>query len=183
MFRVKNSVSNAISLPRLLYILRTAPCTGSNELIVFDEVVKSTLSKALNIVMDDLTWSQASLPVRWGGLGIRSAVSLAPSTYLASAAGATILLSEILPVRLHDSSDPSVTVAFDAWSAQVHPTALPPDDSSRVIQRRWDESCCKQKVSTLLSEAVDIDSKARLLACMNESAGSWLNALPDLSLG
>jgi hypothetical protein len=92
-------------------------------------------------------------------------------------------LSEILPVRLHDSSDPSVTVAFDAWSAQVHHTALPPDDSSRVIQRRWDESCCKQKVSTLLSEAVDIDSKARLLACMNESAGSWLNALPVSSLG
>jgi len=38
------------------------------------------------IHIDDDRWTQASLPVRWGGLGVRSAALLASSAYLASAA-------------------------------------------------------------------------------------------------
>ena len=78
---------NVVTTPRLLYTLRTATCTGSKELIAYDELLKSTLSKTLNIHLSDSDWVQASLPVRWGGLGVRSAVMLAPSAYLASAAG------------------------------------------------------------------------------------------------
>ena len=35
--------------------------------------------------LSDNQWLQSSLPVREGGLGVRSVVSLAPSAFLASA--------------------------------------------------------------------------------------------------
>jgi len=66
--------------------MTTAPCMGSPELPKFDAVLRESLSTTLNIDLSDDRWIHASLPVRWGGLGVRSVVSLAPSAYLASAA-------------------------------------------------------------------------------------------------
>jgi len=77
---------NVMAAPRLMYLLRTAPCTDSPELPLFDIVIRDSLSTTLNVDLDDQRWAQASLPVRWGGLGVRSIVLLAPSAYLASAA-------------------------------------------------------------------------------------------------
>ncbi len=43
------------------------------------------------------SWTQASLPVRIGGLGFRSAAQLAPSAFLASAVGSSNLICHIHP--------------------------------------------------------------------------------------
>ena len=59
---------NALAIPKLLYILRTAPCSDRIELAAYDEVVRSSLSSILNLTLPPLTWSQACLPVRWGGI-------------------------------------------------------------------------------------------------------------------
>ena len=55
---------NVVSTPRLIYRLRTAPCTGSKELGLYDEVLRSALSATLNVDLSDAGWQQASLPVR-----------------------------------------------------------------------------------------------------------------------
>ena len=55
---------NIVSMPRLLYTLRTAPCTGSNELVLYDALVKSILCTTLNSDINAAVWRQASLPVR-----------------------------------------------------------------------------------------------------------------------
>ena len=73
---------NVLTAPRLMYLLRTAPCTDSPELLKFDAVLRESVSTTLNIDLGDNRGTQASLPVRLGGLGIRSVVSLAPSAYL-----------------------------------------------------------------------------------------------------
>ena len=54
-------------------------------------MLRTGLSTILNVDLSGDQWLQASLPVRDGGLGIRSAVMLAPSAFLASAAGTTEL--------------------------------------------------------------------------------------------
>ena len=46
---------------------------------------------------ENSSWSQATLPVRSGGLGIRKAVQVAPSAYLASTASSTDLVYCIVP--------------------------------------------------------------------------------------
>ena len=65
--------------------------------------------------MNDKQWTQATLPVKNGGLGIRSVTVLAPSTFLASAAGTLRIQNDILPVRLHMQVDSSKIRTVDAW--------------------------------------------------------------------
>lgn len=67
------------------------------------------LADILNVNLDaHSTWVQATLPVGEGGLGIRRSVQLAPSAFLASAAGCNDLLIQILPSRLTDITPPYV---------------------------------------------------------------------------
>jgi len=99
-----------------MYLLRTAPCTGSPELPKFDAVLKESLFTTLNIDLGDDRWTQTSLPVRFGGLGVRSVFSLAPSAYLASAASTEELTMSLLPSRLRDVVDSGIATAMSAWS-------------------------------------------------------------------
>ena len=93
---------NSMAIPKVLYILRTAPCYLSDQLNTFDDALRSILSDVLNSdLSNEQAWLQASLHVRAGGLGVRRAAQLAPSAYLASAA------------LLHSSpSDPSIVLQF-----------------------------------------------------------------------
>jgi len=76
---------NVMAAPRVVYMLRTAPCCDSPELLLYDTVLSDSLSTTLNVVLDDHSWTQASLPVGWGGLGVRGITLLAPFAYLTSA--------------------------------------------------------------------------------------------------
>jgi len=58
---------------------------------LYDAVLRESLSATLNVDLDDIRWNQASLPIRWGGLGVRGVVLMAPSAYLALAASTTEL--------------------------------------------------------------------------------------------
>ena len=70
-------LKNCISIPELMYLLRSSPTWKVPHLLLhFDEIVRSGLESIVNIAINDSTWTQASLPVRNGGLGIRSALSL-----------------------------------------------------------------------------------------------------------
>ena len=119
-------LKHSFSLPKLLYNLRTSPCFLSPVLQVYDELLKSTLSGITNIHFGeyDLAWSQATLPVRIGGLGIRCAVDLAPSAYLASTAASLDLVHHIIPARLQGLPLTRVSDAFALWS-QGHDRAPP----------------------------------------------------------
>ena len=91
----------SFAIPKILYTLRTAPCCISPVLASFDQELRSILTSILNVSLDDHSaWIQATLPVGAGGLGIRRATQLAPSAFLASAAGCKDLLNQIIPNRL-----------------------------------------------------------------------------------
>ena len=55
------------------------------------------------LVSDDRAWTQAALPVKLGGLGVRSAVEVAPSAYLASLHVTSTLVEAILLVTFPSS--------------------------------------------------------------------------------
>ena len=172
-----------------MYLLRTAPCTGSAELRKFDIVLREALSTTLNIDIDDDRWIQASLPVRWGGLGIRSVVSLAPSAYLASAASTKELTASLLPARLSDITDSGIATATSAWkklatrnsSEASSDTSPDPLDSS--VQRVWDNRVCEVQADQLLLNAEHHVQRARLLASRSSGSGDWLDAMPISSIG
>ena len=81
----------------------------------FDKTLRIGLSAILNAEVSDHQWNQASLPVKDGGLGIRSAVLLAPSAFLASAAGTTNLQGCILPMTIAIIPDSSIQSSFGSF--------------------------------------------------------------------
>ena len=74
----------------------------------YDGVLGESLVTNQYIDLDDHRWSQALLPMRWSGLGIRRVVSLAPSVYMASAASTAELMSSPLTARLREGVDSGV---------------------------------------------------------------------------
>jgi hypothetical protein len=118
----------------ILYLLRTSPCFRSPKLEDFNVLLRSITIKVVNINLDDETvWLQASLPVSSGGLGVRSAVQLAPSAFLASAAGCLALTKKILPPLLQSTTLLGVE---GLWKSRT-PDA-PPSSLSDTQQEAWD---------------------------------------------
>ena len=68
------------AIPKLLYLLRTSLCFLSPSLKIYDDELRATICSSFNIHLteSDSSWIQSILPVNCGGLGIRSAVQLAP---------------------------------------------------------------------------------------------------------
>ena len=86
----------AYGSPKILNVLRSAPCVDHPALTRFDTLLRDAISSITNCALDEVAWVQASLPIRVGGLGIRSVVVLASSAFLASAAATSDLQTAIL---------------------------------------------------------------------------------------
>ena len=90
---------HSLTIPKLLHMLQSSSCFASTLLSDFDDLLRDILSDVINVRLElGPAWLQASLPVCAGGIGIRSAAQLAPSAYLASSAGCTDLVHQILPL-------------------------------------------------------------------------------------
>ena len=95
----------AVGHPTIMNVLRAAPCVDHPSLAEFDSLLRSGLTKIVNCELDDLAWIQAGLPIRDGGLGVRSVALLAPSAFLASAAATLELQDAILAEVVLDDDE------------------------------------------------------------------------------
>jgi hypothetical protein len=172
---------NSMAMPKLLYILRTSPCFDSSLLSQFDAVLRQGLCNILNIQLSDDQWTQASLPIYDGGLGIRSASMLAPSAFLASAAASRLLQNEMLPLSVRDIADEDRTMALASW---LNKAQLPaPPEQQQHLQKTWDRIMSSNSLSGLAARLTSPVDQARLLAVSAEHAGEWLKAPPITSVG
>ena len=176
-------LKHAFALPKLLYTLRSAPCFLSTKLQDFDAVQCSILSEITNvdIGVEDQAWSQASLPVKFGGLGVRSAAMFAHSAFLASAAGASTLVQQLLPARLQAVTNTTVEKALEAWKQGHNKPPPPVSESSK--QKSWDTPHVETCFDSILESAPDATACARIEAAARPESGAWLHALPVSSLG
>ena len=171
---------NAFSLPKILYILRTAPCFQSSILSVLDSLQRTLLESICNINLSEEAWSQASLPIKSGGLGIRSFTMLAPSAYLASAAGSSCISKRILPSSMSSAPNTFKAEALTTWSCSH--TSAPSSESDSSKQKAWDMPHVSAAFTRLLEGATP-QAKGRLLAVQRKETGAWLTAPPVSSLG
>ena len=173
---------HSFAIPKVLYILCTAPCFLSPGLARFDELLRHLVCVILNVPLNDNSaWLQASLPVRSGGIGIRRSMQLAPSAFLASAACCSELIPLILPPHLSTSSDPLVEEALSLWQA-THDNP-PPSHPSSHRQRVWDSAVVEVSFNALMVSAPNTQSRAHLLAVSCPEPGAWLQAMPISSVG
>jgi hypothetical protein len=88
---------HALAIPKVLYPLKSSPCFLSPRQQEFDSPLHSTLSLVLNVdISRESTWVHATLPISHGGIGVCLASMLAPSVYLALAAGCRDLITCLL---------------------------------------------------------------------------------------
>ena len=123
-----------------------------------------------------MVWLPASLPVWTGGLSI-SVSHLAPSTFLAYAAGSSHLIS----LRLADTPYHDKHRALQSWS-EGHRESHPPFPAS-THQKEWDTPKIQSVYDLLLASATNSRSRAHILAAHKPQSGAWLHAFPMSSIG
>jgi len=112
------------------------------------------------------------LPVRNEVLGIRCALMLAPSAFLASAAGTSDLQDRILPSHLSIIPDSSVQMSLSAW--QTLSQSVTPIGIAAHIQRNWDTACIVKCKTDLVKDIWDQQDLARILASQAAHSADWL---------
>ena len=151
---------SALSAPKLMYTLRTSPCSDNPILTSFDALLRDGLCRIANVDISDLQWIQASLPIKDGGLGIRSVSTLAPSDFLASAAGtyelqfSILLRSNLTVTPAQGHSDTAVDETFSIWQARYD--AEQPDGSEAGKQRAWDMASVKAGKDILWMSSIEV---------------------------
>lgn len=168
------------STPKVMHLLRCAPCTDHPSLSSFDNLLKAGVGKITNLELTDSQWLQASLPIREGGLGVRSVTSLATSAYLASAAGTLDLQNQILGAQRYEA-DPFVDSSIARWRSITNAEPLNQPLSSK--QAAWDSHIIQTDKSRLHASFSDRLNLTRLAAVSAPHSGDWLRALPISACG
>jgi len=152
--------------PKVMHTLRSSPCAGHPQLELFDKLLRGCVESITNTELTDLQWTQATLPVRNGGLGVRRVSSLAPSAFLASAAGTRDLQALILS-KCQCPIDSHILSVMSVWTSRLGPASTVAPDSGK--QHSWDH---------LLSQTPETkpDSWLRLLHTV--ATGSMLSPSP-----
>ena len=171
---------SSFSAPRLLHILRCSPCHGHPALSAFDDLLRKGVSLILNSKLSDIQWTQACLPIRDGGLGIRRASSLALPAFLASAASTAALQGSILGNHVV-VPDSCVETARQTWTILY--TTDPPAGMFVNLQRSWDTPVIQKDIKSVFDAASTAEDRARLIAIQSPHASDWLFALPISSCG
>ena len=176
-------LQNCLWVPKLLYILRTSPChlTSLASLQRMDEFLREALSSLTNICFTDTSWAQAVLPIRLGGLGLRSLSDLAHPAYASSLHGSALLMKHILPSDLHLDVDLRCSAVVSEWIL-TYPELDPPAPPLRSSQKAWDIPAATQKYDSLLGNSDQL-TRARLLAAAAPGSGAWLQAIPSAAYG
>ena len=175
---------NVFTLPKLMHTIKCTPCFLVKEFLQeFDKLQCSILSDISNATIStgDAAWTQATLPVKYGGLGIKSAVTLAPSAFLASASASYDLIHQILPDHFFDYSYQSFDESLAIWK-HGHNTP-PPSGRTAHKLKAWEEPHVKASLDSLLNSAIDNSSRLRILSAARKESGAWITSLPSSSLG
>ena len=183
---------NCFSIPKVLYYLRTSECFRENALLKnYDTLINRMLETITNVSMDQNSLSQARLPDNLGGLGIPSAVDLAPSAFLASACGSerlacAILGTDFLIDRLDvlnkfealGTSD-AHSAAFLSWFEQSGLRCFPDVPS---VQKSWTRPV-HNAILQSLEDSLSANEQARLASVQGRTAAAFLKAFPSVNLG
>ena len=107
---------------------------------------------------------------------------LAPSAYLASAAGSSCITKRILPSTMSNVPNTFKADALAIWSCSHTSDPPPPSESDSSKQKAWDTPHVNAAFTRLL-EGATTQVKGRLLAVQRKETGAWLTAPPVSSLG
>ena len=149
-------LKNCLGGPKLQHVMRTSPCCDHPKLSEFDDLLRTAVNKNCNVSQSNDQWTQASLPVRSGGLEVRSVSKLASSAFLASAASTLSLQTLILQKCQADVVDNSASLlnwqSLSASEELIHPSALARELGTKKSQTRHSSHCSTQTVINITEQ-------------------------------
>jgi len=160
--------------------MRTSSCCDHPLLCEFDDLLRTAITEICNFTLSYDQWKQASLPVRCGGLGVRSVSKITWSAFLASAASTLSLQTLILRrTQVNELNTGQSLMNWRSLSKETLELAQPRDST----QRACDEAVGNQSFKSLLVTQSEPYHRARLLAASAAHSGDWLLAMPISACG
>ncbi|CAH2232343.1 jg26186, partial [Pararge aegeria aegeria] len=172
-------LKHCLFVPKLMYILRASPVWKFPGLTnKIDAILKDSLEKILNLSLDEYSWTQATLPIKHGGIGVRKISSVALPAFLSSVHSISDLCSHIL--KSNTQKITNVTEAIENWKVKC-----PNDDIPKEVtkQKLWDSPLVHVTQQSLNQNLTSAKNRARLLALSTKESGHWLHAVPSKNLG
>jgi len=143
--------------------MRCSPCTNHPSLEAYNILLRKGISVIANLDLSDVHWLQASLPVKEGGLGVRRVTSLAPSAFLASAAGTAALQQQLLlRSPTFATADAAVSLVSNVWSS-AHNSPCP--TGLAAYNAAWDRPVITTERQQLMNSLSNAGDQARLVDC------------------
>ena len=175
-------LTHFVSVPRLTYLLRSCPIFKEGTILSdIDNTVQITLTQAINVDVSGDAWTQAALPTRMGGLGIRRVSDLARPCFLASLSSSAPLISRICPALGTVEEMDSWRLAREEFQQMTGVPSLPEGEAASS-QKSWSDLAAESTKERLLGRANQVH-RARLLAACSAHTAAWTQAVPVPSLG
>ena len=133
------------------------------------------MEKISNVTFGKDSWSQASLPIRQGGLGLRSAADLSLPYFLSLFFACQGLINRLLPSFTLPHGE--VINATDTWFT-LHDSS----PRQKETQSAWDGLACRDSLAALLDTSSPWNH-CRLLTAKKSHTAAWSEAFPIASIG
>ena len=164
--------------PRLIHILRTCHCLEELEqLAEYDTLLESTLQRILNTEFTQRTLQKAALPMRGGGLGIRSPCDLQLPCLLSSMSAVRQRVQALLPAPIFQEFE-----VLLSQTAELFPQGSEPG-FDMTLQKAVDTVLWEERYQDLLEECRTPAERSCMLAAREPLSYSWMNVIPHPGLG
>ena len=176
---------SCLNVCKVTHLLCTVPPNrATHQLHNFDIGLRQALEKIIRCSISDRTWSQATLPSRFGGLGLRCSVRTAPAAFLASCCSSLSIVTALLN-RFNEGNRVSTTCIPGEAEARNCPQHLLPDWSipDSPSQHSLQDALDHHQFHLLFNTS-SIRDRAHLNSLHSSKfTGAWLQAIPNPNLG
>ena len=167
-------LKNCLSIPKLIYLLRSAPCFKcKEEPEVFDTAIKTNMEKICNVSFGDENLSQASLPIRHTGLGLLFAADLSLPWFLSSSHACKGLVKPF--TSLSQPGNPLWVCKRCNWRLVRTPSFI---TTRKGIQAAWDDLACRDTLNSLLNTNIPLEPLS-VTCCTRESHYCLVRSVPN----
>jgi hypothetical protein len=135
-------IKNCLFIPKFNFLLGTTPFWKlSNYVNSIDSSLKSCLERILNLRLTDLQWRQSTLPIRFGGLGIRRISDIYLPAFQSSINGVKKLVSLLLNSKDNELNIHHYDEALAVWGVE-NENEIP---TIPQFQKNWDNKLGKNE--------------------------------------
>ena len=169
-----------------MFSLRTVDTTDHQPpLEEYNRITREALTRIMGSPLQDLQWSQASLPTSMGGLGLRSAVAHAPGAYAASYTSSQPLLKALLALPEETPSLPLPQTTLNLFSELLgeEVTTESLEGFGQKFLSLQADLAAAERLADATARLDSVREQTRLASLGLPYAGAWLNVVPSPALG